>query len=91
MFNYLVIYKNNREKVSLHGWKIYGNKEEIQEIKRYYKSRKQIDFHIPEFGMIKYADYNELMEDLEIVPITAERSRMIMDTFDSMTFGIFPI
>jgi len=91
MFNYLVIYKNDREKMNLYGWKIYGNKEEIQEIKRYYKGRKQIDFHIPEVGLVKYNDYNELMEDIEIIPLTLERAGMIMETFDGSTFGNFPI
>lgn len=90
MFKFLMIYRHESSKTNLHGWKIYNTLNEIEEIKKYYSERKLIDFFISN-TTLKYNSYDELMLDIEVLPITEERAEALLSIFEDDTFGDFPI
>jgi hypothetical protein len=85
-----MIYRHESSKTNLHGWKIYNTLNEIEEIKKYYSERKLIDFFISN-TTLKYNSYDELMLDIEVLPITEERAEALLSIFEDDTFGDFPI
>jgi len=90
MFNYLLIYRNTDSKTPLFGWRIYETLEEINDIKEYYKKEDKIELKSKDIS-VKYDDFNHLMKDVEILPITEQRASVLKDTFEGSSFGSFPI
>jgi hypothetical protein len=91
MFNYLCIFNHVDKKLALYGWKIYTSLEEYQEMMDYHKGKKFIDFYLGNNVYLKYDNFSDLQNDVELVPLKLERASVLTSIFESDTFGVFPI
>ena len=89
-FNYLCIYTNNNPKINAHGFKVFQTHSEIQEILNYYKNNKTIDMFVNGIN-IRYDSFDDLMNDVEVLPITEARAEALDSMFGGSSFGVFPL
>ena len=91
MFSYLIIYRNPRPKFNAYGWKIIDNLEDVNALFEYYGKLKKLDFFINEKISIVYNSYEDLMMDVEVLPITKARAEVLASMFAEKQFGVFPL
>lgn len=94
MFKCLMIYKNNRAKNPLAGWKIFETSEDADAVLRFYETEygnKQFDITVGDVVVARYKNYSELQEDVELVSITVSRAHVLESVFEGTTFGTCPL
>ncbi|MFZ2992565.1 MAG: hypothetical protein WA061_02505 [Microgenomates group bacterium] len=89
-FRFLAIWRYDKLKIKLEGFKIFETLEEIQELEKHYKSIGKIDFNVGG-AVISYENYDELMKDVEVLPVVKKYSDALQLMFEDTKFGIFPI
>ena len=90
-FKYLVIYSNKSWKVNAYGWAIFETFEEIESLIEYYKAMGAINLYVHEKLTIKYDNFTDMEEDIEVLPISHAYADALKNMFDGDAFGVFPL
>jgi len=94
MIKCLMIYKNNRTKTPMAGWKIFDTNEEADAVLNFYKEEygnKQFDITVGDSVVTRYKNYEELQGDVELVSITTSRATVLEAVFEGKSFGTCPL